>query len=165
MTGLAIPKNLAVMRIFNRSFAVEFQRYPERVRFIEGIFMLIGMRRATLIIPHHARYAGTSKFNFHRKIRLAFNAILAFSDRPLKMSIVLGFLMCLASATFALYAILQKLLFDIGLSGWTSMIVAIVFFGGVQTMILGLVGLYVGRIYTEAKARPLYHVKRKINLV
>jgi dolichol-phosphate mannosyltransferase len=63
-----------------------------------------------------------------------------------------------------MHAAFQKLVFDVGLSGWTSMIVAIIFFGGIQTILLGLVGLYVGRIYTEVKARPLYVILKKVNL-
>jgi glycosyltransferase involved in cell wall biosynthesis len=164
LTGLDIPKNLAVMRVFNRKFSEAFLRYPERIRFIEGVFMHIGMRRAVITIPHRPRFAGHSKFNMTRKMRLAFNAILAFSDRPLKMTVVLGLAMCVLSGGYAFHAAIQKLVFDIGLSGWTSMIVAIVFFGGIQTIILGIVGLYVGRIYTEVKARPLYVVLRKLNV-
>lgn len=164
LTGLDIPKNLAVMRVFNRKFAEAFLRYPERIRFIEGVFMHIGLRRAVFVIPNRPRFAGHSKFNISRKMRLAFNAILAFSDRPLKMTVVLGAVMCALSGGYAIHAALQKLVFDVGLSGWTSMIVAIIFFGGIQTILLGLVGLYVGRIYTEVKARPHYVLQKKLNV-
>lgn len=164
LTGLDIPKNLAVMRVFNRKFAEAFLRYPERIRFIEGVFMHIGLRRAVFVIPNRPRFAGRSKFNITRKMRLAFNAILAFSDRPLKMTVLLGVAMCVLSGGYAMHAAFQKLVFDVGLSGWTSMIVAIIFFGGIQTILLGLVGLYVGRIYTEVKARPLYVILKKVNL-
>ncbi|MBA3704404.1 MAG: glycosyltransferase family 2 protein, partial [Bacteroidetes bacterium] len=94
-TGLQIPKGLAVMRIFNRKFANKFLEYPEQNRFIEGIFMHIGMKQATLLIEQRERFAGTSKFNFKRKMRLAFDAIFDFSEIPLKMSVRLGFLLFL----------------------------------------------------------------------
>ncbi|MBV9549405.1 MAG: glycosyltransferase family 2 protein [Alphaproteobacteria bacterium] len=164
LTGLDIPENLSTMRTFNRKFAEEFKRYPERVRFIEGVFMLVGMRRTTLGVSRHVRFAGRSRYNFVRKMTLAFNAILSFSDRPLKLSVILGGLMCVSSVLFAAYTIAQKLLFNVGLAGWTSMITAIVFLAGIQTLILGLVGLYVGRTYTEVKGRPLYCIQNKMNL-
>jgi dolichol-phosphate mannosyltransferase len=162
MTGLAMPKNLAVMRIFTRRFADAFLAYPERSRFIEGIFMQIGMRRSYLVIPNRARFAGASKFNGVRKIRLALNAVVSFSDRPLKISIVMGSLMCLLSALVGVNAVVSKLVFHVGQLGWTSVITAITFVGGVQVVVLGVTGLYVGRIYSEVKQRPLFHVQRTL---
>jgi len=164
LTGLDIPKGLAVMRIFNRKFADEFLRYPERVRFIEGIFIDIGMRRAVLPVENRERFAGTSKFNFRQRIRLAVNAIIAFSDRPLRLSVTAGMLLLLSSTLGAGYLLLRKLVFGVGLTGWTSTILAIMFVGGLNALLLGIVGTYLGRLYTEVKARPLYRIQNTVNL-
>jgi len=164
LTGLAIPHDVAVMRIFNRPFAEEFKRYGERVRFIEGIFMAVGMRQRTLPVEHHARFAGRSKFNFRRRIRLASNAVLAFSDRPLRLSIAIGLLMLGSALSYGLYAFMRQLVWGIGLTGWTSMILFVLFIGGIQVILLGIMGNYVGRIYTETKARPSFSVLKRVNL-
>lgn len=164
VTGLNIPSNLGAMRIFSRRFAQEFLRYPERVRFIEGLFMSIGMRRTTIKIENRPRFAGVSKFTLKRRIKLATNAMLAFSDLPLRFSTSLGLVGVLASTLFGLLFLLRKAIFGIGLLGWTSTITVIIFFGSLQMLVLGLIGNYIGRIYTEIKARPIYSVYQTFNL-
>ncbi len=164
LTGLEIPKNLAVMRIFSRKFADAFLLFPERVRFIEGVFMLVGMRRTTLVIPNHERFAGVSKFNFRRKMKLAINAVLAFSQRPLVLATGTGVGLLLCSFLYAGYAFVRKLVYDIGLQGWTSSFIAIIGIGGIQLILMGIIGSYVGRIYTEVKRRPIYTVQERHNL-
>lgn len=164
MTGLKIPENVSVMRIFNRAFAEEFNKYPERLRFIEGIFMIIGMRQTTLLVEHRERFAGVSKFNFKRRMKLAINAIAAFSDKPLVLAIGTGFGLLAFSLFFGLWAFVRKLVWDISMTGWTSLFLAVLFIGGIQIVLLGIVGNYIGRIYTESKSRPVFTVQRTINL-
>ncbi len=164
MTGLQIPTGLSVMRIFNRPFAEAFLQHKERVRFIEGIFMLVGMRRTTLEVEHRPRFAGQTKFNFRRRMRLALNAMIAFSDKPLQLGISFGVTLLAATSLWGLYAFIRKLVFGIGMSGWTSTILVILLLGSVQIILLGLIGSYLGRLYAEAKARPIYGVQRTFNL-
>ena len=164
MTGLEIPKDLSVMRIFNRRFAKEFLRYPERLRFIEGLFISIGMRRTTMPVEHRARYAGVSKFNFKRRIKLAINAIAAFSDKPLSLAIGTGLGLLSLSLLYGLYAFIRKAFFGIAYTGWTSLFLAILFVGSIQIILLGIIGNYVGRVYTEVKRRPVFTVFETVNL-
>lgn len=164
LTGLDIPKDLAVMRIFNRRFRREFLRYTERVRFIEGIFISIGMRRATLSIEHYERFAGSSKFNLRRRVTLALNAIIAFSDRPIQLVVGTGMALLGVALAAGLYLFVRKFVFDIGLSGWTSLTLTILGIGGFQLMMLGIIGNYVGKIYAEVKGRPVYAVLSTLNL-
>lgn len=164
LTGLKIPKNLAVMRIFTRRFGEEFLRYEERVRFIEGIFMSIGMRRTTLQVENHQRFAGTSKFNFRRKIGLALDAIIAFSDRPIQVTVGTGLALLVGTLSYGAWTFVRKVFFDVGLSGWTSTILIVMFIGSIQIILLGIIGNYVGRLYTETKRRPIYTVMRRTNL-
>ncbi len=164
LTGLDIPKDLAVMRIFNRRFADEFLRYGERVRFIEGIFMYIGLKRTTLTIEHRERFAGTSKFTLKRKIKLATNAIIAFSDRPVQLTITAGLAMLAGSLAYGLFIFVRKFAFGVGLTGWTSTVLIVLFTGSLQLILLGIIGNYVGRLYTEVKERPLYTVGQRVNV-
>ena len=163
-TGLPIPPGLAVMRIFNRRFADAFLRYNEQNRFIEGIFMHVGMRASTLQIDQDRRHAGVSKFNLRRKLNLAMDAILDFSEIPLKSTVkigivlsFLGFIGILAVATLRLLGLVSQ-------AGWASILSLILLAFGAQLFFLGIIALYVGRIYRETKGRPLYSIRSMTNL-
>lgn len=163
LTGLKIPTGLAVMRIFNRDFADEFLRYKEQNRFIEGIFMQIRKNYTTLEVEQRERFAGTSKFNFKRKMKLAFDAIFDFSEIPLKATIRFGLFM-IATGFLAIFAILFLKLFVIDFqTGWPSIISIIIITGGIQLFFLGIIAKYIGNIYKEVKQRPLYSIKKLHN--
>lgn len=163
-TGLKIPKGLAVMRIFNRKFANQFMKYNEASRFIEGIFMHIGMRMTTMTIPQRERFAGTSKYNFRRKMGLALNAIFDFSDVPLRMAVQFGLALVLLSLLGVFFIFVAKLFIVDFQLGWASVMVTLIFGFGVQTFFLGIVGIYIGKTYKEAKNRPLFSIKEITNL-
>ena len=163
-TGLPIPPGLAVMRIFNRRFADTFLQYGEQNRFIEGIFMHIGMRSSTLIIEQAQRFSGVSKFNLRRKLNLAMDAILDFSEIPLKSTVKIGiFLSFLGFASIVGVAAL-KLLGLVNQAGWASILSLSLLAFGAQLFFLGIIALYVGRIYRETKGRPLYSIRSLTNL-
>lgn len=164
LTGLEVPPRLAVMRLFSRRFAREMLRYGERVRFIEGLQLSIGLPRTTLEIEHRERFAGDSKFSLRRRLQLAFDAVTAFSDRPLQLASSFGFSLLVLTSIYGLYLFVRRLVFGIGMLGWTSTMLAVLLIGSIQIILLGVLGTYVGRIYTEAKARPIYTVDRRINV-
>lgn len=163
-TGLNIPKGLAVMRIFNRKFADKFCEYSEQNRFIEGIFMHIGMKRTQIEIAQRKRFAGKSKFNFKRKMKLAFDAIFDFSETPLRLAVSLGISLSLIGF-FSLLVIffLEMFLIDFA-AGWPSIIGIIILSLGVQLFFIGIAAIYIGKIYKESKGRPLYSIKEYTNL-
>lgn len=163
-TGLKVPTGLAVMRIFNRAFANRFLTYGEQNRFIEGIFIHIGMKVSTLTIEQRERFAGRSKFNFRRKMMLAFDAILDFSELPLRLAMRLGLGMSLVSITSIAVIVLLKLTQLHFQAGWPSVIAALMLGFGLQLFFLGITALYIGRIYRETKGRPLFSVKQLTNL-
>lgn len=163
-TGLRIPRGLAVMRIFNRRFADRFLLYAEQNRFIEGIFMHIGMRRGVLEIAQRERFAGVSKFNFSRKMRLAFDAILDFSELPLTLAVKLGVaISALAFGAMLAIAAIKLTLIDFQ-AGWPSLLSLLLLGFGLQLTFLGIVALYVGRIYRETKRRPQFSIASMTNL-
>lgn len=163
-TGLNIPKGVAVMRIFNRSFAEEFLNYKEANRFIEGIFINISKNWKTIEIAQRERFAGKTKFNFNKKMQLAFDAIFDFSELPLKMAVRFGIVISILGFFGLIVLMILKFCFVHFQSGWPSIIAAIVICFGLQLFFLGIVSLYVGRIYKEVKRRPIYSIKSKINL-
>lgn len=163
-TGLRLPRGLAVMRIFNRAFADRFLGYAEQNRFIEGIFMHVGMKRSILEIDQRDRFAGRSKFNFRRKMALAFDAILDFSELPLRMAMRLGLMLSFLSMVAILAIFVMKVTNRHFQAGWPSLITIFMFGLGVQLFFIGIAALYIGRIYRETKHRPLYSVKELTNL-
>jgi len=163
-TGLNIPKGIAVMRMFNRDFADEFLKYNETNRFIEGIFIAISKHWTTIEIGQRERFAGTTKFNFKRKMQLAFDAIFDFSELPLKMTVKFGMSLVGLGLLGLMVLVLLKLFFINFQAGWPSIIASIIIVFGLQLFFMGIISLYIGRIYKEVKRRPLYSIKDKTNL-
>ena len=163
-TGLNIPKGIAVMRMFNREFANEFLKYNETNRFIEGIFIAISKNWTTIEIEQRERFAGITKFNFKKKMQLAFDAIFDFSELPLKMTVRFGMSLVVLGLIGLFVLLISKLFFVDFQAGWPSIIASILVVFGLQLFFLGIVSLYIGRIYKEVKRRPLYSIKDKINL-
>lgn len=162
-TGLEIPKGIAVMRMFTREFCDNLLRYNESNRFVEGLFMKVGMKQAVLEIAQRERFAGVSKFNFKRKMQLAFDAIFDFSELPLKFAVRLGFTLIVLGLVALLGLFIARFFIDFQ-TGWPSIISLIAVGIGLQLFFLGIVSLYIGKIYKESKNRPLYSVKEYINL-
>lgn len=162
-TGLEIPKGIAVMRIFNSRFQNELMKYGEENRFIEGIFYKVGLKSTSVKIKQRERFAGQSKFNFEKKMKLAFDAIFDFSDLPLKMTVRVGFFISFLSAIYLIALIIGRYFIDFQ-SGWLSLIGVIILGLGIQLIFLGIIALYIGRIYKETKRRPLFAVREFINL-
>lgn len=163
-TGLEIPKGLAVMRIFNRKFADIFIGYKEQNRFIEGIFLHIGLNQSKIYVEQKERFAGRSKFNFSRKMRLAFDAILDFSETPLKMAVKLGAILIILGVLGVLCLVFAKLFIIDFAIGWPSLISSIIIATGLQIFFIGIAAMYIGRVYKETKNRPLYSVKNTTNI-
>ena len=163
-TGLKLPRPLAVMRIFNREFADRFLEYRESNRFIEGIFMHIGMNQAVLPISQKPRFSGTSKFNFARRLRLAKDAILDYSELPLKLATRFGVVLVATSVIAILTMAIMRMFFVEFQLGWPSLICTLWFGFGVNLFFLGVIGSYIGKIYSESKRRPIFSSKRLTNI-
>lgn len=163
-TDLQLPKGLAVMRIFTRRFADQFLLYGEQNRFIEGIFMHIGMKRSTLLINQRERFAGVSKYNFRRKMKLAIDAIIDFSDFPLRFAVQIGLIL----SALGFFAILVVLVLKVTLvhfqAGWPSLVSILLMGFGMQIFFIGVAALYIGKIYRETKRRPLYSIRELTNI-
>ncbi len=163
-TGLDIPRGIAVMRIFTKEFAQELLKYNESNRFLEGLFYKVSKKYTTLEIKQRERFAGQSKFNFKRKLNLAFDAIFDFSELPLKFAIKVGFGLAFIGFLGLIILFIFKFFIIDFQAGWPSIAGLIIFSLGIQLVFLGIVSLYIGRIYKEAKQRPLFSIKEKVNI-
>lgn len=162
-TGLDLPRPLAVMRICSRRFANEFLRYGETNRFIEGLFMTVGMKRTQIMVSQRERFAGVSKFNFRRKMQLAFKAIFDFSDLPLRMATQFGLILLIIGMFLAILLVVLRLFVMEFELGWPSLVVIMITGFGIQIFFFGIIGVYVGNIYRESKRRPLFSVRELTN--
>jgi polyisoprenyl-phosphate glycosyltransferase len=158
MTSTEIPVDVGDFRLMSRKAIDTLTRMRERSRFIRGLAGWIGFRQTSVPYARDERYAGTTKYPLKKMVRFAFNGLVSFSLVPLQVASYLGFAVSSVSFLYMAYAVWLKLFTDRTILGWTSVMVAVLFLGGVQLLCLGIVGEYLGRIYEEVKQRPLYIV-------
>jgi len=155
-----IPENVGDFRLMDRVVVDALKRLPERQRFMKGLFAWVGFRTVTIDYARAERAAGTSKFSGFALWNFAMEGFTSFSTAPLKIWTYLGALGALGTLAYAVYIVLRTLVFGISVPGYPSLLVAILFFGSVQLMSIGLLGEYIGRIYVETKQRPTYLIRR-----
>lgn len=153
------PVDTGDFRVMDRRVVEAFRRLPERHRFVRGLIGWLGFRQTGIPYCREPRHGGRTKYSTLRRLGLAVEAVTAFSFLPLRLATWLGFLLSAFSFAYGFFAIGVKLFTNIPVSGWTSLIVAITFLGGIQLMTLGIIGEYIGRIYGEVKQRPLYIIE------
>jgi len=153
-----IPADTGDFRLLSPRALHALQQMRERHRFMKGLFGWVGYNR--IAIPYHRdpRTTGHSKFNFWRLWNLALEGITSFSTAPLRLATYLGLLTALVAFVYGVAIVLKALLWGDPVAGWPTMMSVILFLGGVQLIALGVIGEYLGRLYDEAKQRPLYLV-------
>ena len=145
--GIAVSQRVGNFRIFSRPVADAVLQYKEQFRLFPALMARVGFRVANLEVSREARASGRSSYTFRKLVRLAVDAILANSEKPLWLGIYLGACVSIVAIALAFWAIYRKLAYEIVFEGWSSLMVAIAFFSGVQLMFSGLIGIYVGRIF------------------
>jgi polyisoprenyl-phosphate glycosyltransferase len=161
LSDVEIPLDVGDFRLIDRCVMDAIADMPERDRFLRGMISWVGFRQGALPYRRAARAAGESKYPLSKMIRFAVDGVLSFSLAPLRFVITMGAWIVVATVLGIIYAVVNRLFTDQWVSGWTMLFIAIMFMGGVQLMVLGVIGEYVGRIYMATKSRPLYVVKRK----
>lgn len=164
MCEIDIPADTGDFRLMSRQAVDSFNMMRERHRFVRGMVPWMGYRSAPFEYDREERFAGETKFPFRKMLAFAVNAILSFSSKPLTLAIRTGFLTLLAGAAGGTYMLYLKLFTNIVVPGLTAILLSIVIFGGIQILLIGLVGEYIARIFEEVKGRPLYLVGEKINI-
>jgi dolichol-phosphate mannosyltransferase len=132
----------------------------ESNRYLRGMFSWVGFRQSGIPYASPPRRAGRSKYSRVRMMRLAADAVIGFSNRPLRLGLNVGFVVSIASIVFGLSALISKLAGVFVVPGWTSIMVLVGIVGGIQLIVLGVIGEYVSHIFDEVKRRPLYVVSR-----
>ncbi len=157
LSDVRIPLDAGDFRLLDRRVVEALKNVREENRYLRGLVSWTGFAQVGILYRRDRRYAGKTKFTLKKMVRFAFDGILSFSDKPLKISAYLGFLITLASFIMALRVLIGKIRHpEVLVSGWTSLILAVLFIGGIQMISLGILGLYLGRQYREVKRRPLY---------
>ena len=157
-----MPLDTGDFRLIDRRVVEVIKMMPERARFLRGMVSWAGFRQISLPYERAARHAGESKYPLTKMIRFAMDGIISFSLVPLKLAIWTGFLAMGIAVAGIIVAIIDHFLASGLVRGWASLFVAVLFMGGVQLVSLGIIGEYLGRIYTEVKRRPLYVVQERL---
>jgi dolichol-phosphate mannosyltransferase len=165
LSDTSIPVDTGDFRLMDRKVVEVLLAMPERGRFLRGMVSWIGFRQVALPYERDVRHAGRTKYSLLRMMRFAMDGILSFSVVPLRLAAFSGLVaIWLALAGIVVAVVVRVLrLYDLQLGrGWASLFVAVLFMGGVQLLTLGVMGEYLGRIYTEVKRRPLYAVQERL---
>ncbi|MFZ5492339.1 MAG: glycosyltransferase family 2 protein [Pseudomonadota bacterium] len=156
-----VPENVGDFRLIDRCVADALRRLPERRRFMKGLFAWVGFRTAMVDYRRAPRVAGTTKFSGWKLWNLALEGITSFSTAPLRLWTYVGAAVAVLAFFYALYIVFRVLWLGIDLPGYASLLVAVLFMGGVQLIGIGVLGEYLGRVYSEVKQRPTYIVRRE----
>ncbi|MDI6842829.1 MAG: glycosyltransferase family 2 protein [Anaerosomatales bacterium] len=162
MAAVDMPLDAGDFRLMSRQAADVLRAMRERSRYVRGLVAWMGFRRDYVYYERDARFAGETKYPLGKMLRLAADGIVSFSLRPLQISGALGAVAALLGFAVLAYAIFERLAGHDVIPGWTSLMVAVLFMGGVQLLSLAILGEYVGRIYEEVKGRPLYVVQDRV---
>lgn len=157
-----MPSDAGDFRLLDRRVVDVINAMPERARFLRGMVSWAGFRQVSLPYERAARHAGSSKYPITKMVHFAMDGIISFSLVPLKLAIWTGFLAIWIAVAGIIVAVIDRLMDKHLTRGWASLFVAVLFMGGVQLVSLGIIGEYLGRIYTEVKRRPLYVVQERL---
>ena len=159
LARMDIPVDVGDFRLVDRRALDAFRSLRERHRYVRGMFSWIGFRQTGVPYRRPERFAGDTKYPYRKSLQLAVDGIVSFSHVPLRLALTCGFLVSALSFVVGIAAAVVKLSGAYAVPGWASILVVVSFLGGVQLILTGMMGLYVGRIYDEVKARPLYVIR------
>lgn len=162
LSELRLPLDAGDFSLMSRRVVDQIRSAPEHNRYLRGLRTWVGFRQTGIEVERAERYAGRSKYSFGALVRLGFDGIFSFSTAPLRAAAILGAVAVGLSTLFVLYAVYARVVLHRSPQGFTALIVVMTFLSGVNLFFLGVIGEYIGRVYEEAKARPLYVVERLI---
>jgi polyisoprenyl-phosphate glycosyltransferase len=159
LANTKIPRNTGDFRLIDRCVVDVLNQMPERHRFMRGMVSWVGFQQCALPYDRASRFAGKSKYPLRKMLRFASDGIISFSTAPLKLAIWVGTISSGCAVLLIFYALGARLFTNQWVSGWAATVTAIAFFSGVQLMATGVIGSYIGRIFEEAKGRPLFVIE------
>jgi dolichol-phosphate mannosyltransferase len=164
LANVDIPLDTGDFRLIDRKVIDNLKAMPERNRFIRGMVSWIGFRQTSVSYVREERLSGKTKYPLFKMIKFALTGLTSFSLVPLQLASYFGFLVSGVSFLIGLYTLYLKFFTTQTIPGWTSLMIVLLFLGGIQLITLGIIGEYIGRISDEVKQRPTYIIKDKINL-
>ena len=156
ISNVDIPVDVGDFRLLNRKALGALNQLRENHRYIRGMVAWLGFKQTFVEYDRDKRYAGKTKFSFFKMMKFSLDGISSFSILPLRIASLMGFFCSGISFLYILYALFVKFILKTVVPGWTTLIIAIFFLGGIQLICLGIVGEYIGMLHQEAKKRPLY---------
>jgi dolichol-phosphate mannosyltransferase len=162
MSDVDIPVDAGDFRLMSRRVVDILKAMPEKNRYLRGLASWVGFNQAGIRYARDKRYAGERKYTLWQSVKLAFDGITSFSRFPLQLVVHLGLVVSLVGFLYGAIIIILGLVFGRVVPGWTTLMAAVIFLGGVQLVVVGIIGEYIGRIYVEVQQRPLYLIKQKI---
>lgn len=160
MTDVQMPADAGDFRLISRQVIDAYSRIGEQKPFVRGMIAWLGFNQVGIEYSREERIAGQTKYTLARMLRLAIDSLTSFSEKPLRIAVRLGLATSILSVLFAVgWVVLAKYVLETAITGWASLVLVITFFGGLNLFFIGLVGLYLSRVFDEVKGRPRYIVK------
>ena len=164
LSGIQSDKTIANFGIYHKRVIEEFSKMPEQSRFFPSQIKYLGFKETSIDVEHSERPEGKSSYSLLKRFKLGFDVIVSNSNKPLRFAVGLGFGMSALSFLLALYNIVAKWVGVIRVPGYTTTVFSIWFVGGLLLLVMGIMGLYIGKIFDQVKGRQLFIVKEKVNL-
>ena len=164
LSGMETDSSVANFGIYRYCVIEEFNKMPEKTRFFPSLVKYLGFKDTAIDVEHAGRAEGKSSYNLNKLLKLSFDVIISNSNKPLRMSVGLGFVMAMISFLLALYNLIAKWVGIIKVEGYTTTVFSIWFVGGLLLFVMGILGLYIGKIFDQVKGRQMFIVKDEVNL-
>ncbi len=161
ISKVPIPADAGDFRLIDRRVVTALNRYNEHSRFMKGLYAYVGFKSIAVPYPVEKRKQGQSSFRLRRLFELALTGIISFSDLPLRIWGLIGLIISSISFLYALWIVFDTLYYGVDLPGYPTLVVCILFFGGIQLLSIGILGEYIARIFQEVKKRPLYIIEEE----
>ena len=165
LSGMQTDKSIANFGVYNQKVIAEFNKMKETARSFPSLLNFLGFKKTVLDVKHAERFEGATSYSFAKLLRLTADVILSNSNKPLKLTVKLGFIISLFSFLLAFYNIIARMSGMIQVAGFTTTIFSIWFVGGLILFVLGIVGLYIGKIFDQVKERQLFVVRETLNVL
>ena len=163
-TGMKYDGRVGNFRIVSRQVVESFRTVREQLRFFGGIVDWLGFSETSIPVEHAERFSGKGAYTLRKLSKLAQEIIVAYSDKPLRLAVQLGFVISSLAFAYGVYVVVRALVHRVGVAGWSSLIASVYFLAGIIISILGIIGIYLGRTFDETKRRPLYIIKERRNV-
>ena len=162
ISGVKIESGVTDYRLMDKSVVAQLLKMNEYHRFSKSMFAWVGFKKKCLEFDHEPRIAGESSWSFWKLFNYAVEGFVSFSTAPLRFAFIIGFLVSFLAFIYGSYIVLKTLIFGVSVSGWATTIVLILFIGGIQLIVLGVIGEYIARIYEQVKNRPHFIIEEII---